>query len=211
MRLTLTDGDLTLRPLATADASGWLEVRRRSAAWLQPWDATNPPDSPDEPMSFRAMVRHYRAESRSGRSLALAVLIDGEFAGQVTLGGISWGSLRSGYIGYWIDQARAGHGYIPRAVALVVDYAFTRLGLHRIEINVRPENAASLRVVEKLGFRYEGTRERYLHIDGDWRDHYSYAVCVDDVPEGMLARLGKKTAESSGHAETTPEAVDIGD
>ena len=211
MRLTLTDGDLTLRPLSVADAAGWADVRRRSAGWLQPWDATNPPDSGDEPMSFRAMVRHYRAESRSGRSLALAVLVDGEFAGQVTLGGIAWGSLRSGYIGYWIDQARAGHGYIPRAVALVTDYAFSRLGLHRVEINIRPENAASIRVVEKLGFRYEGLRERYLHINGDWRDHYSYALCVDDVPEGLLARYRENLANSPGHAANAPEVAELGD
>ena len=211
MRLTLTDGDLTLRPLSVADAAGWTEVRRRSAGWLQPWDATNPPDSGDEPMSFRAMVRHYRAESRSGRSLALAVLINGEFAGQVTLGGIAWGSLRSGYIGYWIDQARAGQGYIPRAVALVTDYAFTRLGLHRVEINIRPENSASIRVVEKLGFRYEGLRERYLHIDGDWRDHYSFALCAGDVPEGLLARLQKNHADGVGHADSPTGVAELGD
>lgn len=211
MRLTLTDGDLTLRPLAVTDAAGWTEVRRRSAGWLQPWDATTPPDSGDEPMSFRAMVRHYRSESRSGRSLALAVLVDGEFAGQVTLGGISWGSLRSGYIGYWIDQARAGHGYIPRSVALVTDYAFGRLGLHRVEINIRPENAASIRVVEKLGFRYEGLRERYLHIDGDWRDHFSFALCAGEVPEGLLVRLQKKGTDSEGHADSATGAVELGD
>lgn len=211
MRLTLTDGDLTLRPLSVTDAAGWTEVRRRSAGWLQPWDATNPPDSGDEPMSFRAMVRHYRGESRSGRSLALAVLINGEFAGQVTLGGIAWGSLRSGYIGYWIDQARAGQGYIPRAVALVTDYAFARLGLHRVEINIRPENSASIRVVEKLGFRYEGLRERYLHIDGDWRDHYSFALCADDVPEGLLARLRKNRGDTEGHADSASGAVELGD
>lgn len=190
MSLSLTDGELMLRPLRSSDSSAWVDVRRRSANWLSPWDATNPPDSPDEPMSFRAMVRHYRAEARSGRSLALAVLVSGRFVGQVTLGGIAWGSLRSGYIGYWIDQGSAGRGYIPRAVALTADYAFSSLGLHRIEINIRPENAASIRVVEKLGFRYEGLRRRYLHIDGDWRDHHSYALCADEIPEtGLIGRV----------------------
>jgi len=186
MRLTLVDDDLVLRPLASTDAVAWTEVRRRSAGWLSPWDATNPPESGDEPLSFRGMVRHYRAEWRSGRSLALAVVVRGEFVGQVTLGGMAWGSLRSAYVGYWIDQSYAGHGYIPRAVALVSDYALTSLGLHRIEINIRPENRASLRVVEKLGFRYEGLRRRYLHIDGDWRDHSSYALCADELPPGGL-------------------------
>jgi [ribosomal protein S5]-alanine N-acetyltransferase len=197
MSLSLRDNELSLRPLRSSDAAAWTEVRRQSAAWLSPWDATNPPDSYDEPLSFRAMVRHYRAEARSGRSLALAVLIDGTFRGQVTLGGIAWGSLRSGYIGYWIDRASAGHGYIPRAVALTADYAYSNLGLHRIEINIRPENTASLRVVEKLGFRYEGLRRRYLHIDGDWRDHHSYALCADEVPEtGLISRVRRSSFPS---------------
>lgn len=200
MNLSLTDGELTVRPLRSSDGAAWLEVRSRSAAWLSRWDATNPPDSHDEPMSFRAMVRHYRGEARAGRSLALAVLVAGRFCGQVTLGGISWGSLRSGYIGYWIDHASAGHGYIPRAVALTADYAFSTLGLHRIEINIRPENAASIRVVEKLGFRYEGLRRRYLHIDGDWRDHLSYALCVDEIPPGGL--IGRARAAESASPDS---------
>jgi len=187
--LTLSDGDLVLRPLAMSDSSQWAEVRRRNAEWLSPWDATNPPESVDPPSSYRAMVRRLRAEARAGRSIALALTVGGRFVGQVTLGGISWGSLRSAYIGYWIDRAYAGRGYMPRAVALLADYGFFTLRLHRIEVNIRPENAASLRVVEKLGLRCEGMRHRYLHIAGDWRDHLSFAVCVDEVPQGLMARV----------------------
>ena len=60
-------------------------------------------------------------------------------------------------------------------------------GLHRLEVNVRPENAASLRVLSKLGLREEGRRERFLHIDGAWRDHRSFAVTADEVSQGELA------------------------
>jgi ribosomal-protein-alanine N-acetyltransferase len=116
------------------------------------------------------MVRRLRAEAREGRGLPFALFVDGSFGGQVTVGGISRGSLLSAYIGYWIDQRVAGRGIMPTAVALVTDHCFREVGLHRVEINIRPENTASLRVVEKLGFRREGLRERYLHIDGDWRD-----------------------------------------
>ena len=84
--------------------------------------------------------------------------------------------------------ACAGRGIIPTAVALATDHCFATVGLHRVEVNIRPENAASLRVVEKLGFRPEGLRPRYLHIDGDWRDHLSFALTADEVPEGLLAR-----------------------
>jgi hypothetical protein len=64
----------------------------------------------------------------------------------------------SATLGYWVDSRRAGHGLAPTAVALATDFCFWDLGLHRMEINIRPENAPSLRVVEKLGFRDEGLR-----------------------------------------------------
>ena len=92
------------------------------------------------------------------------------------------------HVGYWIDREVAGRGVMPMAVAMAVDHCFAG-GLHRIEINIRPENAASLRVVEKLGLRHEGERAAYLHINGQWRDHVTYVVYAGDVPGGLVARL----------------------
>jgi ribosomal-protein-alanine N-acetyltransferase len=77
---------------------------------------------------------------------------------------------------------------MPTALAMVVDHCFGAAGLHRVEANIRPENMASRRVVDKLGFRLEGTRLRYIHIAGAWRDHLSYALTVEDAPEGLLRR-----------------------
>jgi ribosomal-protein-alanine N-acetyltransferase len=134
------------------------------------------------------MVRRLAGQGRAGEALPWALTYDNRFAGQVTVAGISRGSAQSAQVGYWVDEAVAGRGVVPTAVALAVDHCFTVAGLHRIEVNVRPENAASLRVVEKLGFRPEGRRLRYLHIDGAWRDHLSFALTVEDVPEGLLAR-----------------------
>lgn len=150
------------------------------------------------------MVRRLRAEAREGRSLPFALVVDGAFAGQVTVGGISRGSLLGAYVGYWIDERFAGQGVMPTAVALVTDHCFTEVGLHRVEINIRPENTASLRVVQKLGFRQEGIRERYLHIDGDWRDHLTFALCAEDVPQGLLAR---RLAESGASEPPGPPPV----
>lgn len=184
----LREGPLELRPLRLRDAAAWREVRTRNARWLRPWEATLPLAEHDAPSTYGAMVRRLRSEAREGRSLPFALTVDGAFAGQVTVGGISRGSLLSAYVGYWIDERFAGRGVMPTAVAMVTDHCFRDVGLHRLEINIRPENSASLRVVEKLGFRAEGLRERYLHIDGDWRDHLTFALCADDVPEGLLAR-----------------------
>ena len=192
--VTLTEGPITLRPLRQRDVTAWREVRTRNAAWLGPWESSLPQGDDERPATYSAMVRRLRVEARAGRTLAFAVTHEGHFVGQVTLGGITWGSLRSAYVGYWIDSAVAGRGITPTAVAMVCDHGWLGLGLHRIEVNVRPENAPSLRVVDKLGFRYEGLRPRYLHIDGEWRDHVTYVLNSEDVPGGLLARWRESTA-----------------
>lgn len=184
----LQAGAVLLRPIRIRDRPAWNEVRSRNAAWLGPWDATSPDGPGDALPSFSAMVRHLSAEARAGRTLPFVVDYHGRLVGQLTVGGITWGSLRAGNIGYWIDRDVAGRGLMPTAVALAADHCWFGLGLHRVEINIRPENAASLRVVEKLGFRQEGMRPRYLHIDGDWRDHVTYALHVEEVPGGLTRR-----------------------
>jgi ribosomal-protein-alanine N-acetyltransferase len=118
----------------------------------------------------------------------MAMTHGGRFVGQLTLGNIVWGSLREGYIGYWIDGSVAGRGITPTAVAMMTDYALGEAGLHRIEISIRPENHASIRVVEKLGFLFEGVRPRFLHIDGDWRDHNIYVMTSEQLPRGGMVQ-----------------------
>jgi ribosomal-protein-alanine N-acetyltransferase len=195
---TLTEGRVGLRPLRLRDAAAWRDVRTRNADWLRPWEPTNP-----ETPLFRtglgpyfAMAHTMRREAHQALALPWVVTNEGEFAGQLTVGAVVWGSARSAQIGYWIDQAVAGRGVMPTAVALAVDHCFQAVGLHRIEANIRPENAASRRVVEKLGFREEGIRRRHLHIDGAWRDHICYAVTTEDVPDGMLSRWRSGTRQT---------------
>ena len=135
------------------------------------------------------MVRALRSEARAGRVLPFVMTYGNRLVGQLTMSGVTYGSLRGAHIGYWIDEAFAGRGVTPTAVALACDHAYSALGLHRIEIAMRPENLASRRVVEKLGFRFEGTRPGFLHIDGEWRDHLVYALHREEAPEGVLLRL----------------------
>lgn len=178
-------GVLVLRDLRRRDAHAWREVRARNVAWLAPWEATVPPESGEQVPTFPEMVRRFRAEARSGRTIAWAMTLDTRLIGQVTVGGISLGSLRSASIGYWIDSRVAGRGLTPLAVAMACDHCFRVLRLHRIEIVIRPENVASLRVVAKLGFRHEGARPAYLHIDGAWRDHDVYAMNAEEAPPSL--------------------------
>ena len=164
-------------------------------------EATRPPASPARAVTFRGMVRDLRRQAKQGRCLPFALLVDDEFAGQVTVNNIVGGSAMFASIGYWIDQRRAGQGHMPVAVALAADHCMRDLGLHRIEIAIRPENAASLRVVEKLGVPEVGYAPRYLHIDGQWRDHRLFAVTAEDVPDGLLQRYlaGQRREHPESH------------
>lgn len=185
--MTLAEGPVGLRPIRRRDGAAWREVRRRNAEWLRPWEATQPDPSAPAP-TFTGMVATLKSEARAGRVLPFVVTYEGRLVGQLTVGGITYGSLRGAHIGYWVDEAVAGRGVIPTAVALAADHVFAALRLHRIEISMRPENLASKRVAEKTGFRFEGTRPAFLHIDGAWRDHLVYAINAEEVPEGLLAR-----------------------
>src|ERR1051325_1849348 len=130
--------------------------------------------------------------ARPGTAMPFAVCLrdpDGgeSLVGQLTLGNIVRRAFCSAYAGYWVDSRVAGRGVMPTAVALAVDHAFRAGGLHRIEVNIRPENGPSRRVVEKLGFREEAYHPRYMHIDGTWRDHLGYAMTSEEVAaEGGL-------------------------
>lgn len=164
---------------------------RDNRDWLGPWEATYPGTSRPSPgsISLRPAIKQMRAQHRDGRGVPFVVTYDGEVVGQLSASDISRGALWSASIGYWIAASHAGKGITPTAVALAIDYLFVTVGLHRVEICIRPENAASLRIVEKLGLRYEGRRLRYIHIDGAWRDHDCFAITREEEPGSMLARL----------------------
>ena len=187
---SLLGSEVSLRPLANRDAKPWREARVRNAEWLRPWEPTNP----ETPLyqtnlgPYITMVRTMRREARRGLTLPWVMLVDGKFAGQLTVGNIIWGSARTASVGYWIDQDFAGLGVTPTALAMAMDHCFSVVGLHRIEATIRPENRASRRVVEKLGFHEEGIRKRSLHVDGAWRDHICYALTSEDMVTGLMPR-----------------------
>ncbi len=205
--ITLAAGPLVLRPLRRTDAADYAEVRAANAQWLGPWEASSPEPGYALP-PFPRLRRMLDKQARRGTVLPLAMTVDGRFCGQITVNGFQWGSLRTASLGYWIDQRMAGRGLTPLAVALVTDYCFFELGLHRVEINIRPENTASLRVVEKLGFRYEGLRRNYMHINGAWADHSSFALLADEAPAGLLNRY--MNSQRAGSRETGLPSRDSG-
>lgn len=206
----LASGPISIRAIRPRDAKQLEHELMTNRAWLRKWEATTPQSF----ISFdtKASIRSLLNAARFGGALPFAVELEGEFVGQLNVSGLVMGSLSSAQLGYWVSQRAAGQGVTPTAVALATDYCFRRLNLHRMEICIRPENTASLRVVEKLGFRYEGLRRRYIHINGDWRDHFAFALTADEVPEGILQRwqsgnvpVGATQISEADIAQTHPQ------
>ena len=183
---TLTEGHTTIRPIRLRDAKALERELMENRGWLRKWEATNPHGAMG--YDVRASIRSLLHNARAGYGLPFVIEYDGQLAGQLNVSSISYGSLSSATIGYWVSEKFAGKGATPTAVALATDHCFFGVGLHRMEICIRPENDPSLRVVEKLGFRYEGLRRRYIHINGDWRDHFCFALTVEELPTGVLRR-----------------------
>ncbi len=180
-----------LRPLRLRDAGQWSALRLRNEAWLAPWEPSSPYPwrQRHSRSAYLSMVNVLRAQGRQGTALPFGVLYDDVLVGQLTVSNVVRGVLRSAHVGYWIDQQHAGRGVTTTALALVVDHCFGPVGLHRVQADIRPENLASRRVVEKLGFRQEAFYVRYLDIDGAYRDHLGFAVTAEDVPGGLVRRL----------------------
>jgi ribosomal-protein-alanine N-acetyltransferase len=182
----LTHGDVKLRIVRMRDAKAIQDLVLSNREWLRPWEATNP-DAPQS-FDFKAQIRGLLRSMDDQTGMPMVIEMDGRVVGQLNVANILYGSVSSAVIGYWISPEVAGRGVTPTAVALATDYLFNIVGLHRVEIAIRPENAASLRVVEKLGFRYEGLKRGYIHINGGWRDHLIFALLAEEVRGGVLNR-----------------------
>lgn len=174
---------MLLRPLDPGDFESWREVRTRNRDWLVAWEPRKPAGTPDavsDRQAFVARCSARRRDARADSAFGFGVFVDRCFGGEVNLNSIQRGPLQNACLGYWIDERRAGHGYIPEAVVVALRFAFARLHLHRVEAAIVPRNSASLRVVEKLGFRAEGMARRYLEINGVWEDHLRFAMTAED-------------------------------
>ncbi|MGO1508974.1 MAG: GNAT family N-acetyltransferase [Actinomycetales bacterium] len=180
--VVLVDDDLVLRGLRRRDRRRWRALLAENERWLAPWMAGSP--VPGRPMTFTEQLASARQAAREGTGLSFVVELEGRLAGSVVVQPITRGAGWTATVGYWVAERVAGRGIAPRAVALVIDHLFDELGIHRVEIDVRPENGASLRVVAKLGFVEEGRRRGLMFVDGDWRDHRSFALLRGDLGRG---------------------------
>jgi ribosomal-protein-alanine N-acetyltransferase len=175
-----------LRPLVAPDFASWSEIRRRNHDWLTVWEPAKTSFSPDpsaDREAFAARCNMRDRDRQSGVGYSFGLFVDNNLAGEVNLNNVVRGALQTGTIGYWIDQAKAGRGYVAEAVVVMFRYAFEQLGLHRVEICIIPRNHNSHRVMQKLAIREEGTALRFLEINGVWEDHVRYGITAEEWQE----------------------------
>ena len=170
-----------LRAPQMSDYPAWAELRAASQDFLVPWEPLWAPDELSR-ASFRRRIRHYMRDMREDVGYALFVYdtCSTALVGGITLCNVRRGVTQSCTLGYWVGAAYARQGFMTAAVRAVVPFVFDSLELHRLEAACLPENTASMRLLERVGFKREGLARRYLRINGDWRDHVLYGLLETD-------------------------------
>lgn len=179
---TVTGAGVTLRTPQSSDFAEWAALREASRQFLVPWEPVWPPDDLTRG-AFRRRLKRYAEDQRGDLAYAFLIFRSGDNAmvGGLTLANIRRGVAQAGSIGYWIGAPFARKGYMTAAVRALIPYGFGTLRLHRLEAACIPGNSASVRLLEKTGFKREGYARSYLCINGTWQDHLLYARLKDDV------------------------------
>jgi [ribosomal protein S5]-alanine N-acetyltransferase len=172
---------LFLRTPSLADYPAWAELRAESRAFLTPWEPTWPADDLTR-TAFRRRVRRYQTEIREDHAYPFFIFRQSDYMllGGITLSNVSRGMTQTATVGYWMGERHANRGGMTRAVRALIPFAFATLHLHRLEAACLPHNAASMRLLEKVGFRREGLARGLVCINGRWQDHIVYALLADD-------------------------------
>ncbi len=173
---------LDLTPAGLTEAAAVQAFFERNREFHAPWD----PVRGDEFFTLEAVTallakQMEQSLQRSAYYWYLHPLGEPVVNGYVGLTNIVYGPFLSAFLGYKLDGGYTSCGYMTEALQSVVAFAFNHCALHRVEANVMPRNLASIRVLEKLGFKNEGYSEAYLRIAGKWEGHFHYALLNPEV------------------------------
>ena len=173
--------NVVLRVPQMSDCAEWTRLRETSREFLTPWEPTWPADDLTR-AAFRRRIKRYSEDQRSDLAYALFIFRkhDNVLLGGLTLANVRRGCAQMGSLGYWMGAPYARQGFMTDAVNALIPFAFGALKLHRIEAACIPANVASVRLLEKTGFKREGFARQYLCIDGVWQDHVLYARLEGD-------------------------------
>jgi ribosomal-protein-alanine N-acetyltransferase len=182
--ITVRGHGVWLRAPAMGDYAPWAELRAMSRDHLTPWEPVWQRDELSR-SAFRRRVRHYQREAREDLGYAFLIFSDADdqLLGGLTLSNVRRGVTQAAVFGYWIGKPFTGQGYMTEAVRIAVGYGFETLHLHRLEAATMPNNVASIRVLERNGFRREGYARRLLKINGIWEDHVLHALLSEEMAQ----------------------------
>jgi [ribosomal protein S5]-alanine N-acetyltransferase len=176
----LTGDRVFLRPPERGDYEEWASIRARSRYFLAPWEPSWPADALSR-ASYRARIARYAEDWRTDQGYNFFILrADDVLTGGVGLSNLRRGVAETASLGYWIGEPHARQGLMTAALPLVLDFAFERLRLHRVEAACLPTNVPSRALLLRTGFQQEGYARNYLLIDGKWQDHLLFAILRED-------------------------------
>lgn len=181
-RVRLERGGTGIRPFTRSDLDALLALRLSNREFMAAYEAHRS----DAFYTRAGQAREIALDTEAwaaGAGYALAIVDrtnDDRLIGRIALSNVVRGPWQNATIGYWVDLEANGAGHATDAVHLICRFAFEHGGLHRVQPAIMPRNARSRRVVEKVGFRHEGTALRYLRIAGVWEDHDIYALTREE-------------------------------
>ena len=161
--------DIYLRRVTHNDEAEFLALMRASEELHQPWI-----QAPTTPALFKYYLQRIRRNDHEGFAICRGT--DEVIVGVININNIVRGSFLSASLGYYVGATFQGQGYMQAGLTRLIDYAFSTMGLHRLEANIQPDNLRSQELVRRCGFKYEGLSKNFLFLDGAWRDHQRWCV-----------------------------------
>jgi len=166
-----------LRRITSEDEDEYIELARASVELHHPWIGI-----PETRAEFAKYLKSY--EGNGSEIILICHRSSGAIAGFVTISEVIRGPYQRATVGYGVFAPSARRGYMSEGFHLVFRFAFDDLGLHRLEADIQPGNKASLRLAQRVGFRYEGISPGFVRIGGVWKDHERWAITSDMVNRG---------------------------
>ncbi|MGH7059263.1 MAG: GNAT family N-acetyltransferase [Stellaceae bacterium] len=183
----LTGERVFLRLPERGDYEAWASLRAGSRNFLVPWEPIWPPDALSR-ANFRARIARYTEDWRTDQAYNFFIYSHDEaLVGGIGLSNVRRGVSETASLGYWVGEAHARQGYMTAALPLVLDFAFERLRLHRVEAACLPTNMPSRALLVRAGFQQEGYARQYLCIEAKWQDHLLFAILQQD-PRGQPSK-----------------------
>lgn len=178
---------LMLKSPCCEDYARWSAVREINKPYLVPYEPEWSDDCLSQAFFIRRLARQEK-DRREGSGVYLYLHKDGNIIGGLNLNNIQMGAAHHATLGYWLDRDYQGQGYMSEAVQAIIDYAFIRLKLKRLNAACLPDNHRSIHMLLKLGFAEEGYARKYLQINGIWQDHNLFGLCASAESGKLVGR-----------------------